>query len=481
MPRPVNWQTDFCLPLAGYGSTTITSADPNLNRPALPALCEWVRQGWSGLDSGLGIYAGAVPEARLLDRPVGLDAREFFSSWAPRTPFAGPSDWEWAVGTTPWLGGVFGLDPPPVGNDPGVAAFELLAAEGTYWVRLDDQEVYILVREPDGREAPRLPHPPFSDVHPPRLGFSPIDAAAIGIAWKMMREALANLQPWWTAIVNSGAGTPDVPFGAGVPDVLAGGQSVVSRLVARAQGLAPEYPRIFLWEDPHWNVAAASSQGRSRSIRFRAGVAKGISAPLHRLAATGLTNWALYEYPQLRFPPYPKVSAGGIKDAADHLARLAGILTHELMHDLWRNELDYWQGWHTDNYPWCWGPKMSVTPTGPLPPLSASPLRQYRFASAEVAYSQTPDVRCREIPTAFRDPSGLVNPLDRASRHYAHFVVQAVVRGILLNNPGGEFRDQDLRWCRDCSAYAAFYQCGANVPVLQYPFARDPTGFEPAQ
>jgi hypothetical protein len=310
MPRPVNWQTDFCLPLAGYGSTTITSADPNLNRPALPALCEWVRQGWSGLDSGLGIYAGAVPEARLLDRPVGLDAREFFSSWAPRTPFAGPSDWEWAVGTTPWLGGVFGLDPPPVGNDPGVAAFELLAAEGTYWVRLDDQEVYILVREPDGREAPRLPHPPFSDVHPPRLGFSPIDAAAIGIAWKMMREALANLQPWWTAIVNSGAGTPDVPFGAGVPDVLAGGQSVVSRLVARAQGLAPEYPRIFLWEDPHWNVAAASSQGRSRSIRFRAGVAKGISAPLHRLAATGLTNWALYEYPQLRFPPYPKVSAG---------------------------------------------------------------------------------------------------------------------------------------------------------------------------
>ena len=295
-------------------------------------------------------------------------------------------------------------------------------------------------------------------------------AAAIGLAWKMMRAALANLQPWWTAIVNSRAGAPDVPFGTSVPDVLAGGESVVSKLIARAQGLAPEYPRIFLWEDPFFDLGAASSQADSRSIRFRAGVAKGPSAPLHRLAATGLSNWALYEYPQLRFPPYPAVSAAGMKDAADHLASLASILAHELMHDLWRNELSYKNPWHTDRYPWCWGPRMDAAP----PPTQPRALRPYRFEDSAAAENQADDEACRETPSAFLPTSGQPRLMDRATRHYAHYVMGAVVRGLLINNPGFTISRQDVQWCRDCAIYSALNGCGPATPVVQYPYGIPP-------
>jgi hypothetical protein len=473
MPRPVNWYTDFCLPLAGYGSTTITNPNPDLNRPALPALCEWVRQGWSGLDAGLGVYPGAVPEGHLMDRPESPDAQDYLSSWSPRYPFAGPTEWEWGVRAgIPWLGNLFNIPPPSVGNTPGIDIFESFNSDGTFWVQLDDQEVYILVREPRPSRDAQIPSPPFTDLERPRLGFSPIDAAAIGMAWKMMREALANLQPWWNAIVSSAAGTPDVPLGTPVPDVLAGADSVVSALVSRAQGLTTVQPRVFLWEDPYFDDGLASSLADSWGIRFRAGGAKGSTAPLHRLAATGLTNWAFYEHPRFMFPPYPQVTASLMKEAADHLAVLASILAHELMHQTWRRDLTYSGSWDTERYPKWWGPRMDAAP----PPGSASALRTYRFEESGPSASpdanvQSGDQACRELPaTVLQPPSGFPRAMDRATRHYAHYLVQAVVRGALMNSPGFALDRQDYHWCRDERLYAAFHGCGASTPVVQHPY-----------
>lgn len=382
------------------------------NRPVHQVLCTWIQEGWSNLQAG--------------DGPPG-DRSYTPWTWVTRYPFDGPSSSEWdrqvgypSAAGSPWLLNDHVFAMPLVGND-GHEVFDIFS-DGLHkeWVKMDDY-FFVLLDEYDP-PTPKLDYLDF-------LGFEPIDAVTLGLAWQVLRLSVDRLHEWAVhrqsvgdlpeafvrfAIFPHGDRRPILPLHADWIDGRAG-------------------QPIHVFEDDSWTEGTAGYGPNSQSVVFREGRVRG-NGQIPKLRNAALRHWAYLVYGQdrsndgrTRFAPIPRVT---FEAAATRLAELAGILAHELLHMTWYNEFDE-EGWGRP----CRGPKAAPTA-----------LVDYHFTA------DGSDTTIGSRPT---------------SRHYAHALLQYYVDGLIQHDVSGRLEALHLKWCdRDCPDYPSMHCPVDTAPGL---------------
>jgi len=393
--------------LAAYADLTGSSVlahgnpEPLLDRPVLSVLCQWLAEGWSNLLPGDG------PEE------AGFSGWE----WVTRYPFAGPSsrEWETRVGWpsdegSEWLVG-------PVVQPASGIQMDLLPVAP--WLRLNDRVFVMLGPDP-------LPDGATPD------GFAPLDAVAIGLAWRVLEQSVGSLHDWasYTRDHVPSAGLQDYvgfkirqgPFWNQVP--------ILPFVEAWTSGAwAGPSNALHIWKDGSGaNNWGASSTTQSIRVATAAAAAGG---QLAKLRDAALSHWAYYQHGptspdgSVAFQPIPLVT---LRQAGEHLARLAGFLAHELLHIVWR--LGAGAGsWH-DNVGGagvCAGPR-----------LEPAALKSYKFPSTSHPYDLPPPWGTSDTAT---------------SKHFVTYLYQWFAEGLLKHDLAGRLDNRHNSWCTNCSTY----------------------------
>lgn len=432
--------------LVSMGPLTSRHPDTSANRPIFNLLRNWIQEGWMNLAPGAG-------PPNWLSSPTGpFPPFTHPWSWTARFPFEGPSPDEWSVDYTPWPGAQEGLIEPVIGdgNQGALAGVFADAVVGRgYWLTVD-HHVHILVRDDTASDPP---------VPGWKLGFSPLDAATMGMAWWAMKSAIANRTDWtaYLARFHPARATVTDPTAAMRVVTAERSTSVPTDVIGVLQAwtnsgsqtpLGGNGGSIYLFEDPGLDAGGAS-YAPARTIRFAAGRIRGSSGSMALLQAAALSHWANRTY---SMPAFPLVSQSDLERAARTIASAAGILAHELLHLVWRVAFDYAGPWQddTNGINGCFGPLVTTE--------NALMTRTFLDSdTAESLLTPTPVAVLQQD----RSPAGA----PPAVRHYTNAVLHRWVQGLLRNDIDNRMAHQDELWCNGssqsppCPSYQALHGC----------------------
>lgn len=406
------------------------------NRPTHSLLCRWIHSGWQRLVPGLHPWRYALWPIGW-ENPPSRPTAAAWPLWHPLYPFANDGtneerllQWPSKAGS-PWLFGNTPVQASWTSNHPWSTQ-----CDAGPWVRVG-QNWFVLLESNVGN-----------------FGASWLEAGVVGLAIRALQSAVGRLNSWISDSAANDWNVPMLALGGIGPgqtlDVLADvvgspGLSIIPVWADWITGRAGEPLHVVV--DPALGGTSGSGMqvDPNQIIRARTQTLVSTSAwPGHsarpafaNLETAAQWHWARQTYgatPILdstpQWIPYDTLLA-----AADHVARVAGLLAHETLHHVWRKQFGVPFGSATPaDSPsgadvWgcvCTGGLGNRGNCGPTlsTPGNSPPWRTYQF-----------------IPSSTLDQAG-----SNASKHYVHYLLQRLVQGLLIHDVYGALEDSGGCW-----------------------------------